>query len=145
MPVGPRTISSVSFFPFPWAHGQTPRPLRCCPFVRLRPHGPGEMNDSTAGGGCKVGAGLHPAHGAPSISVQGRVPFTQPSGMFLGDCLWTTATVVYAMDGTYRHTRHASFGCTSEGMKTIPGIKIVKASSFGTIPDLALHSLIHIH
>lgn len=33
-------------------------------------------------------------------SVQGRVPFTQPSGMFLADCLWTAATVVYATDGT---------------------------------------------
>lgn len=32
-------------------------------------------------------------------SVQGRVPFTQPSGMFLADCLWTAATVVNAPDG----------------------------------------------
>lgn len=145
MPVWPRTIPNASLVPFLWPDGQTPRRQRRRPFARLCPHGPGEMNDSTAGGGCKVGAELHPTDGAPSTSVLGRVPFTQPSGMFLDDCLWTAAPVVYATDGTHRHTRHASSGSTPEGMKPSPGIKVVRTSSSRTIPGLAQHPLIHIH
>lgn len=38
------------------------------------------------------------------VSVQGRVPFTQPSGMFLADCLWTAATVVCRKGRNGRHT-----------------------------------------
>lgn len=145
MPVGPHIISSVSIFPFPWAHGQTPRRARCCSFARLRLHGPGEMNDSTAGGGCRVGAELHTAHGSPYLSVQGRVPLIQPSGMFLGNWLWITAIVVYATHGRYRQIRHTSSRNAHRGDEVDSSYKDRDGLVFKDNSDLALHPLTHIH
>lgn len=63
------------------------------------PHGPGEMNDPPQGEAARWVPSSTLRTGLCLLSVQGRVPFTLPSGMFLADCLWIAATVLCVWDG----------------------------------------------